>query len=572
MEREAIDWYAQVTIADLERVERWAKEQLDNADQTDQWDQRMAAAYDIYGFTEQSTARYRNAIDRSPEDWRAKLKLVTVLDRGHERKEAQALLELLIESSATLRDADELPDEEYRWDILNRHADISRDLGEHSKAESSYRSLLKELDGETEIGHSGYDLIDDLIGSLSAQGRYQAVMDLLEEIGEREDAEAETWLNAYLNNIAGTDISFNRLTTAALHTGAIQKLIDMLDRAIPFAPRRRGPIFGLEWSVHSRKAELLWTFGTEEGHQTALSIWRKAMKEDTIAESSDQPRYKWEHVPAQYIAVLFANLKSSLSIELSPTDNQLIIDQMASFMAAGHDFVTRVSSRNALARWYALSGDMTRARALLQDEAKSAFNDIESTDQWEVGHGFKNLGQLLAIVGDQVNAVAAYRLCEPTVRTANDDSDSEADGTDSTKKEMSLEDRLRGGLCLSCSGGCTEYWRYAENLWICQDCFEVQLDETCYRKLCDGALYVGLCSGKHSFLHLPPYGEELRNARTEGQVWVGDSLVDKREWLEGIKREWQLDATSLESHERIVSSVTKIQKAWATFSKIRRRD
>lgn len=141
----------------------------------------------------------------------------------------------------------------------------------------------------------------------------------------------------------------------------------------------------------------------------------------------------------------------------------------------------------------------------------------------------------------------------------------EPEKQDTTAKDAGETPHLEGILDSSCDGRCGATWTYVSNIYSCKDCLDVQFEPDCYAKLLAGTLERRVCSSKHSFLYLPPFDVERWKQTPADQMWVGEEMVAKAEWKEGIKRMWLIDEETLKSREQEVAAAKRIQKAWRRF-------
>jgi hypothetical protein len=65
-----------------------------------------------------------------------------------------------------------------------------------------------------------------------------------------------------------------------------------------------------------------------------------------------------------------------------------------------------------------------------------------------------------------------------------------------------------GNLTLSCDGECDVKWSYADDLYSCKSCPDVQFCKDCRDKLKAGKLQLFICSPDHDWLHIPKWDDE----------------------------------------------------------------
>lgn len=108
--------------------------------------------------------------------------------------------------------------------------------------------------------------------------------------------------------------------------------------------------------------------------------------------------------------------------------------------------------------------------------------------------------------------------------------------------------RLHGPLSYSCDGACGHTWTFADDIYSCKDCIDVQFDRGCLENLRDGSLERWICGQDHEFLHVPKSEvvDEAAAAWTwllpsKGMMKVGDKVMTVKDWLNDIRREWRFE-------------------------------
>jgi tetratricopeptide (TPR) repeat protein len=114
------------------------------------------------------------------------------------------------------------------------------------------------------------------------------------------------------------------------------------------------------------------------------------------------------------------------------------------------------------------------------------------------------------------------------------------DGNDSAESTTSaVTPKLRSGhLGNICDGECGQGWGYADDIYFCRDCLDVQFGTYCYEKLKGGTLPLRICGQAHEFFHVPPWNDELMAQVPKGSVRVGEEIITIEEWLGRLKEKW----------------------------------
>jgi hypothetical protein len=116
-----------------------------------------------------------------------------------------------------------------------------------------------------------------------------------------------------------------------------------------------------------------------------------------------------------------------------------------------------------------------------------------------------------------------------------------------------LSQKLIGPLHFDCDGRCVKMWPYANDIYVCRECIDVQFDAPGLEKLKQREIDRTFCDGYHEFLHLTAWDIAGAQQVQEKKVLVGDQILGLEEWLEGIKIRWGLSdlaANTILQYER----------------------
>jgi tetratricopeptide (TPR) repeat protein len=105
-----------------------------------------------------------------------------------------------------------------------------------------------------------------------------------------------------------------------------------------------------------------------------------------------------------------------------------------------------------------------------------------------------------------------------------------------------------GSLTLFCDGKCDVKWSYADDLYSCKSCPDVQFCKDCRDKLKAGKLQLFICSPDHDWLHIPKWDDEEyvkvgRGKVKVGGTWDGEKRVEGEvvtieAWLDSLRDLW----------------------------------
>ncbi|KAB2569495.1 hypothetical protein DBV05_g11837 [Lasiodiplodia theobromae] len=102
---------------------------------------------------------------------------------------------------------------------------------------------------------------------------------------------------------------------------------------------------------------------------------------------------------------------------------------------------------------------------------------------------------------------------------------------------------LNDPLGNTCDGNCNKQWAYADDIYVCKDCIDVQFCAGCVDKLRAGTLERQICGRDHAFLHVPKWtdiaaADEAAGGVPKGVVRVGDEVLAIKDWINGIRVKW----------------------------------
>ena len=178
--------------------------------------------------------------------------------------------------------------------------------------------------------------------------------------------------------------------------------------------------------------------------------------------------------------------------------------------------------RQLLAWYYARCGNMEKAKNVIRPFVKfniDLLSDDDPSNDWQ---GFAGLAAHFMFAGQDDNSLAAWSLIIPK---------QEDEDTDATKE-------LEGPINNLCDGRCGTNWTYANDMYICRECADVQFDEGCLRKLREGSLELQVCSKSHEMLHVPEYDEAKVERIGQGNVMVGQEVMAVEDWIQKVKQDW----------------------------------
>lgn len=264
-----------------------------------------------------------------------------------------------------------------------------------------------------------------------------------------------------------------------------------------------------------------------EEKELALSMWVRIIQLDETEMSSFLGQAKL-YATRDLSSFYFQNaLQVGQGTELAAKyiDD---LEQLATLKSDGTltDETKEKYPRQLLSRYYALCGKMEEAKNVIRPFVKFNFDLLSDDDPSNDWQGYQGLAAHFMFAGQDDNSLAAWSLIIPAEEC--EDADADADAT----KE------LEGPLGNACDGRCGTNWTYANDIYICRVCADVQFDGNCLRKLREGILELQVCSKHHEMLHVPEYDEEKARKIGKGNVMVGQEVMAVGDWIQKMKQDW----------------------------------
>lgn len=534
-------------------------------------------------------------------------------------------------------------DDNDRWSLANKIGECYAKLEELDNAELWYQKVLDHtIERRTRNGDFA-DEVSKLLGALLAQAKYAAAFALLQRLDEifddsDDDDSVKNVANAgdavgrqsWLLSIISEPCEFHKHIIALAQQSEKFSLVDKFYQragsSLPDDDTNLNLIRFNQWRLH-------WYLGSPDQQDLALSGW-----ESLLGASMGN---KYGHWPTWVLSVkqmahgISRKAAQDRSRSLPIEAHIARLEKIQAEVEKSADELCPVIQR-VIARLHHLSGETWKARNLLRTQVKRAFTSMDDEDEEDgFAAGAKDLANILPLIDDDVNAVAAWRLMEPKRTAGSDDSDvaltviegvnkipsnsnaiadanTEVDkpdeqavsgaqnpiaepanliATEGDEAKSAIEQReglqeaetsaesadspeasqststtvLKGDVGFYCDGGCGHDWTFADNMYVCKDCIDVQFDEKCHKKLKDGKLDITVCSPSHSHLHVPPFDVDAWKRRKPEEMVVGDQIVLRSEWLKKLKNDWGdvvLPGTT--------RALVVIQRRWLRILKARR--
>ena len=211
--------------------------------------------------------------------------------------------------------------------------------------------------------------------------------------------------------------------------------------------------------------------------------------------------------------------------------------------------------RLPLAFFHGIEERPEKARELVKNLVVSGISLLSDTDPDNDAYGFKTIANALMHINDELNALSAWSLMGPPQRYFPEPEKplSNGDATDS-------ENKLPNGdteelppvepLGYSCDGSCRKEFQWADSMWFCKVCYDVNFCDECLEKVKNGTQSRYVCSADHQWLLVSSLADEFQETG-KGRVRVGGEIKDGRRiggnfvavdaWLNDLKDAWNIE-------------------------------
>ncbi len=270
-----------------------------------------------------------------------------------------------------------------------------------------------------------------------------------------------------------------------------------------------------------------------------------------------------------------AGLPVGLSLSEADGREPGLEDIGGQYPAEYHQFAPE-SMGLVLGQYYRFLGREEDARNCFRERLREGLRLLHDDDPWNDTEAWSQVGYVLASVGDEENAKAAWTSIiiflsdvgfvgpdmafldsteeeseedeseeeEPkekpeqaeTNSEGKDPGNEEDDGADEGVAEDTME--LELDPTMACDG-CLEPL-VSTDFHICRLCVNIGFCGSCIVKIRAGTHLVRICSSKHDWISFPKMTKKELTAPQNGLMLVGGNWVEFETWVEKLKREWDL--------------------------------
>ncbi|KAJ5726251.1 uncharacterized protein N7483_007608 [Penicillium malachiteum] len=269
----------------------------------------------------------------------------------------------------------------------------------------------------------------------------------------------------------------------------------------------------------------------QERREFAIDLWLKVLQLEETVEDWLLLQVK-QTVRVQVAVAYFTESQRDSG---SPTLYLEQLQQMAtldSTLDHCHRRRDGAYPKQLIARYHTLHGDERSAINTLRINIKVNLDILEDDDPLNDWQGFLGLAKNFMFAGQDDDSLAAWSLITPQDRTNHKTTEPSTSGVP--------KDELKGPLREDCYANCHTFWTFANDIYVCRECDSVHFDSHCLAKLRAGSLDSWCCNKNHDMLHVPAYDPSERQRIGDGNVKVGQEIIQVDEWLQRIRVKWDI--------------------------------
>ncbi|KAI9667919.1 MAG: hypothetical protein M1821_000739 [Bathelium mastoideum] len=467
--------------------------------------------------------------------------------------------------------------------LLSDKAYWLRKLGRYDESCAIYNTLLQE-------NPKNDDLRLELVFTLCEAKYYGHVVKTLQQLGQDTDEDTEENRLSRFFHTQHFDPEFH--STILLAFKKVGNMLEIqghyrqaMNDAINDKNKQNWRMKYAYYNLTYYLAAMLHTYGGGTAEQEeAVQLWERIIN----MAKAENDLYMPQIFSARRLARIYI-AKAAEAGRDSAVANEMFNKLQGFALAANEEDsddnywgggLSRREVRSLLGRYYTRIGDVERAKEQLRPAVEVSIKLLSDEDPDNDYQAYLKLGDAFMDFNDDVNAIAAWSLIQPTegverllaplksapnakgrISPVNDTK--AATNSESVENKMTDDSqgrdeqspsrthlrrsntigfgrKLSGPLSYSCDGRCGTDWTYADDFYVCRECIDVQFDAPCLEKLRQGEIKRDICDKNHKFLHVPAWSLESAKRAAEDKVLVGEEVLEKDAWLDGIKKEWRI--------------------------------
>jgi tetratricopeptide (TPR) repeat protein len=486
--------------ANIRAVAKWADLEEDAT-----WHTRVSGVLFEAGHYDQASDEFQAAIAMDPMFWRAYSGLAWIYQEQHNWAQASETMEKCLQIFENDAQAMIAQRTHYVW-CLSWVSRWRLCLGQKGMALKSYEKAF-------ELSPRDYSLAAWVFRILTDMKQYEKIMDRLAEMKNdivpslgysRLTEMCMFWCDNNCDPFAG-------ITAAARETKRVDTVREILASSIRAARKnsKTTTVLGLQMNLG------LLLFREYEDHENAINLWKSVLENSGFAKPGT-PSYAVRYRAAEELCRVYADRAVSTNTD-SPA--------FATCVETLEDLLKIVNKKNlrigpleqkseewahgaaqaimlTLGMLYRLSGRNQEARACFTPHLKLGIDILSDDDPDNDWIAYSKLCKVFNHAGDDLN----FQAC------------------------------TRNPTWVICDGICGLGPPMARGLSTCQVCINLDFCEDCLKLLHRNELPAKRCNPKHQFIKFGAF-EKMQQ---RGMMRVGDSEIPLKEWLEDIKKTWDL--------------------------------
>ena len=506
------------------------------------WFERLGQTYLESGECDSALNAYQRARNLPGSHWRSIEGTALAYAGKQMLSPAANEMERVLE---TLRNKDGRTLEEQADFLQNiqRLADWRNDLRQPEIAIILYDEALK-------IDPDDYSIRRNMLKALISAGQEERARDMLNQMSSQRAKKGNlSQLAEMLRHFVSLDErhKYFELVFSTMHRSDIFAIIlEAMQRAIEFA---RGENMTVELAtllLHHGVALAHYGMG-EKRIESALDLWEECCIVCSQCAAVGMVMDSHE-LAVRYIGTY--HFRQAMTAKQNGQSPNIHVERLERLVNSIHDFRSvTTNARSFLGSFYTLSGERQKARELFLNDIRDAFSYLSDDYPENDYQGYYLFADVLMHYGDYLNALSAWSLLGPRERFPQEVGGPKAAAVNGETLANRVDSVPKmGDLCNSCDGGCDKQWTFADNMWCCKFCHDVQFDDRCLKLLQEGKLERYICSPDHDWLHVPAWSDKEYGEIGERRVKIGGELVDGKrvggrvvevsEWLDILRDEW----------------------------------
>ncbi|KAL9113305.1 MAG: hypothetical protein Q9227_002640 [Pyrenula ochraceoflavens] len=525
--------------ARIQQAIDWAEKEAKILDKDSLWYERLGQTYSDYGENDLAMTSLVEAKRLPGSHW----KISEILARTYaESKDNAKAIEEMETVFTRMRKQENLTNEDKSTFISNLIVS-ARWLIEVEKKPEAIEKLREVIEVDPDHYQGHYELLKVFVNNK----QHPEAIKILNEMGSQKSKEEElTQLQSMLMEFSSWDEPvldyFEIVCQATKDHPVFSTILEILQSTLAFAQDKKKML---------NVIDLLLCHGVAQVRHIAGDNTTKALEQWSEAANIGLTARNWKLIQS---AVNAANLVLNYhfsAIRRLPSNapaseiehHVKAVEKLTKAENGGY------SLRLPMAALYTEARKGDEAKKLLLNDMKSGLDYLSDEDPENDYLGYELIANTLMHAGDDLNALSAWSLYWPKRYSHTDKGEAKA-GESASEEERKAAEEKDMAFPRVCDGSCKVSWTYADSIWFCKVCDDVQFDDACLEKLKSGTLQKVVCNPEHTFLKVPSWTEELK-ATGKDRVRVGGEMVDGKreggqilpvdEWLDGVRKLWGIE-------------------------------